>query len=347
LANKNPNLLISALKQMAPGAVLRLFGRDPTDLKKRYGELIAKGQLELAGLLFEADLQHYYETVDCVAMAETAAGWSNLVAEAMAAGVPVVCTRHGTTAIARDGKNALLVEPNDPAHLATQLQKLRDDLELCRRLAIEARKTIEPFSWDAYARQLLMLIQPDRRRYYIHAPEEGLFGKWAPQDRLQGLQPLLEKAAGLTVIDLGAAEGIVAREFLKSGASCIHGFDLDPERVALANSLAPGGPMQFHSVDLSNWDAFEIAYQELLRHGFDIVLYLGLHQHLPADQRLHVLRGALRLAKRYFAFRAPASLLKSDRIEKLLEEAGFRRMDIGTEDQDQSHLGPCQLFVRT
>jgi glycosyltransferase involved in cell wall biosynthesis len=346
LANKNPDLLISALKRMAPGAMLRLFGRDRPDLKKRYAELIASGQLELAGLLFGTDLQHFYETVDCIAMAEPAAGWSNLVAEAMAAGVPVVCTRHGTTAFARDGKSALLVEPDDPAHLATQLQKLRDDLELCRRLAIEARKTIEPFSWDAYARQLLMLILPDGRHHYIHAPGEGLFGKWAPQDRLQGLQPLLEKATGLTVLDLGAAEGIIAREFLKSGASLIRGFDLDSARVAVANSLAPGGPMQFHAADLSNWSSFEIAHQELLRHGFDVVLYLGLHQHLPADQRLAVLRGALRLAKRYFAFRAPAALSKSDRIETLVEEAGFRRLDIGSKDQNQSHLGPCQLFVR-
>lgn len=347
LANKNPEILIGALRQMTPGATLRLFGRDPTNLKRRHADLIAKGQLELVGLIFDADLAQYYETVDCIAMAEPTAGWSNLAAEAMAAGVPVVCTRHGTTAFARDEENALIVEPADPARLAAQLQRLRGDPALCRRLAIAARKTIEHFSWDAYARQLLTLLRPDRRRHYFHAPDEGLFGKWPPQDRLEGLQPLLEKAAGLTVLDLGAAEGVVAREFLKSGASLIHGFDLDPERVAVANSLAPASQMQFHTADLSNWAAFETAHQGLLRPGFDVVLYLGLHQHLPADQRLQVLRGALRLAKRYFAFRAPAVISKSDRIEQLLEEAGFRPMEIGDKKQEPSYLGPCQLFVRT
>ena len=45
------------------------------------------------------------------------------------------------------------------------------------------------------------------------------YGKWPPEERLAGLAPLLDRAQGLSFVDFGSAEGLVACEFLRRGAS--------------------------------------------------------------------------------------------------------------------------------
>lgn len=159
LAHKNPKPLIEALKHMASGALLRLFGPDQFDLKRCYESMIAQNRLELVDTVSGGELQQFYYNVDCVAVTAEAAGWSNLAAEAMASGVPVVCPRPGTSAFARDGETALLVEPLTASALGSQLQRLRDEPNLCRKLTLRAREAIEAYSWEEYSEQLLFLIQ--------------------------------------------------------------------------------------------------------------------------------------------------------------------------------------------
>lgn len=347
LAHKNPEPLIEALHYMAPGAALRLFGPDRFDLKKRYESLIAQGSLALVGSVFGRELQQYYEGVDCVVSTALAAGWSNLAAEAMASGVPVICNRQGTLAFARDGETALLVEPVTAPALGAQLQRLREEPELCRKLTVEARKRVENFSWETYSQQLLSLLQHDGSHHYTFSPQDALFGKWAPEDRLRGLKPLLDRTAGLSVLDLGAAEGLVARQFLRGGASFVHGFDLDPDRVQTAASLCIGGQARFETADLSDWPACIDSHRSWMSDSYDIVLHLGLYQHLSPAVRTTVLRDSIRLAKQHVAFRAPAALYHSDGIENVFKEEGFARLTEARETTEASHLGPCHLFTRS
>jgi hypothetical protein len=347
LANKNPDVLIEALGNMPVGARLKLFGHDSTGLAGRFRDLISSGRLELAGPLFGEDLIRFYRQVDCVAMTETFAGWSNLVAEAMASGVPVVCTPHGTTALARDGNTALVLDTPAPGALAASLQRLRDDPVLCAGLAGRARKTVEGFDWKDYARELLRLAEHDGARHYVHAPELGLHGKWPLQDRLHGLEPLLEQARGLSVADFGAAEGVVGREFLKRGAAALHGFELDAARVKFANTLCSGwSGALFRQADVSDWDRFAGDNADMLREGYDAVLYLGIHHHLPPAVRRDVLAAAARLARRYVAFRAPASAYKADAVDELLRKEGFSPLSESGGTARGAHLGVARIYAR-
>ena len=346
LAHKNPAPLIEALDYMAPGAVLRLFGPDRLNLELRCAPLIAQGSLELAGTVFGSELQQFYDDIDCVVSTALSAGWSNLAAEAMASGLPVVCTRHGTSAFAKDGETALLVEPLTAPALGAQLQRLRNEPDLCRKLTGGARRMIEQFAWEPYAQQLLSLLQHDGSHHYTFSPPDALFGKWAPEDRLQGLKPLLARAAGLSILDLGAAEGIVAREFLRCGASFVHGFDLDPDRVQVAASLCREGQARFEAADLSDWAVCIDKHRSWMSDSYDILLHLGLYQHLSPAVRQAVLRGSIGLTKQYVAFRAPALLYDSDGVESLFREEGFARMVEELETAGESHLGPCDLFTR-
>lgn len=346
LTIKNPEPLLAALTDLPEDVVVRLYGHDPADVAGRYADLVAAGRLELVGPLQGEDLCRFYHSVDCIAMTEPAAGWANLVAEGMASGVPVICTPHGTTAIARHDETALVVAEPAPSALADAVLRLRGDRALCSRLAEAARAAVAEYSWDGYARRLLKLIQHDGHQHYLHAPELGLHGKWSLEERLSGLQPLLDRAAGCSVIDFGAAEGVVGRQFLKHGANRLHGFELDPGRVNTANTLcAEWNGAVFRSADLSDWTAFRAAHADLIEDAYDIVLYLGIQHHLPPGARLVTLKNALRLARRYFAVRTSAQVYAADGIDALLQAEGFRMLEAGTATH-ADHLGSLRLYQR-
>ena len=76
--------------------------------------------------------------------------------EAMASGLPMVVTAE-TGAMARDGREALLVPARDVLALARALEQLRDDPTLRERLGAAARARAHEFTWEQYGRALVAL----------------------------------------------------------------------------------------------------------------------------------------------------------------------------------------------
>ena len=77
------------------------------------------------------------------------------ILEMMAAGTPVVATNlPSVREILTDGRNALLVPPNDPTALATAVRRLLNDRELASRLTKQARLDVQPYSWAERGRKL-------------------------------------------------------------------------------------------------------------------------------------------------------------------------------------------------
>lgn len=344
---KNPEPLIEALGSLPRSVTLRLYGPDRLGIAARHTDLVAAGRIQLTGPLDEAGLRAFYHGVDCVVMSERHAGWANLAAEAMASGTPVICTPHGTRAFARHEQTALVIDEPAAAPIAAAIERLRNDASLCRDLTERGRDVISDHSWDRYAQDLLQLLVRDDAEHYLHAPELGLFGKWSPDDRLAGLAPLIERANARTVIDFGSAEGLVAREFLRHGASLVHGFERDAARVRFANAICtPLGNAVFREADLSDPEGFRNANADLLFPTYDVVLYLGLHHHLDPRTRMTMLQRALDLAGQYFAMRTPAALAGEDRIHDVIETAGFSRLASGDESSRSANLGDLALYER-
>jgi glycogen(starch) synthase len=72
--------------------------------------------------------------------------------EAMAAGVPAVATAAGgIPELARDGENALLVQPDDRVALAQAIRRLATNTSLRERLVLGGRKTAAELSWSRIA----------------------------------------------------------------------------------------------------------------------------------------------------------------------------------------------------
>ena len=75
--------------------------------------------------------------------------------EYMAAGRPIVASDlPALREVLRDGDNALLVAPEDPAALAAALQRLRGDRPLAARLADRAARDAHGYTWDARGKRL-------------------------------------------------------------------------------------------------------------------------------------------------------------------------------------------------
>jgi glycosyltransferase involved in cell wall biosynthesis len=81
-------------------------------------------------------------------------GFSLPAVEAMACGVPLVCTTGGALpeVVGRGGETGLLVPPNDPGALAAAIVRALDDARLRGRLAAAGRaRVVERFSWRVTA----------------------------------------------------------------------------------------------------------------------------------------------------------------------------------------------------
>jgi len=87
--------------------------------------------------------------------AEWRAGWANTAAEAMACGVPVICTPSGTRDFAIDGRTALVAPAPIAAQLRRRLERLILDTPLRKSLAEAGSEKIREFTWSRLADRLL------------------------------------------------------------------------------------------------------------------------------------------------------------------------------------------------
>ncbi len=111
----------------------------------------AKQPEEVARLLSQADL-FVLPSVDLEGQAE---GTPTALMEAMAAGLPIVCTdAGGIRHLIQDGINGLVVPQRDSAALAQAIRRLAAQPELRRAMGEANRRAAESRAWPAIARQV-------------------------------------------------------------------------------------------------------------------------------------------------------------------------------------------------
>ena len=339
-AAKNLTPVLEAMERLPGNVRLATCGEIAPGDAASASSLAANGRLVPWGHVYGHKYRSFYDAVDLVVTTETSAGWCNVAAEAMACGVPVIVTAAGTIDFARHEINALVIDtPAGPA-IADAVQRMIAGPGLAARLAAGGAATMRAFDWDDYAARLLEITSLPRHGAYYRVPGLGLHGKWDPSTRLAGLDALLAVCDGTTLLDLGAAEGVVSAEFVRAGTRSVHGFELAKDRVDVAKKLLPP-PHVVRQADLSQWDRFATQHADVLADAYDIVLFLGLYHHLPAATRRDTLASALARTRKWFAVRTPAALARTEDVVGACREHGFHLASehVTADDESVGWLG--------
>jgi len=144
---KNLELLIETgrlLQKKELKFKISIFGEGP--LYNKLKSKIKKYQLESVVFMhgFEKNMHCIIPSFDVFIMPSKHEGLPMALLEAMSLETPVICTAvGGMKEIIQDGINGLLVKPDDPCDMADAVIRLKSNPILSRRLAENARKTIE------------------------------------------------------------------------------------------------------------------------------------------------------------------------------------------------------------
>jgi glycosyltransferase involved in cell wall biosynthesis len=159
-AVKDQRALLQAIARLAnrvPNVKAVFVGDGPLrdELKRSAGALgIADRTLFLG---WRDDVAPWLHGFDAFVNCSTSEGMCNALLEAMASGLPAVATNVGdSSAMVRDGRDGMLVAPQEPMALAAALLALHNDPIRRRSIAEAARARAKDFSFrrtvDTYAR---------------------------------------------------------------------------------------------------------------------------------------------------------------------------------------------------
>jgi glycosyltransferase involved in cell wall biosynthesis len=164
---KGTRIIVKAVHRLArrrSGLELALF--DTTTLHHTAGipaELKCRARLRLDLDVPRERLRRVYGSAHLFVSAERKAGWSNPTIEAMACGVPVVCTASGTRDFAIAEETALVV-PRTAWHVARGVRRMMDDAALRERIAAAGLAKAREFTWERTADQLLRALGVEASR---------------------------------------------------------------------------------------------------------------------------------------------------------------------------------------
>jgi glycosyltransferase involved in cell wall biosynthesis len=149
-AHKNLHGLIRAIAMLGETAAQLVLPGSPNDyereLRSLASELGVEGRVHFPGWMSDADLEDLFGVATCFVLPSFQEGFGLPVLEAMARGVPVVCS--DTSSLPEvAGDAALYFDPADERSIATQLRRLLSDDGLARDLAVRGKLRCEQFTW--------------------------------------------------------------------------------------------------------------------------------------------------------------------------------------------------------
>jgi glycosyltransferase involved in cell wall biosynthesis len=193
---------IAGMGRLVPAKGFDLLIRAFSIVARRYPSwtllILGEGELrrELTALVHSLDLSNRVELPGRVpqpravlercrlfVLSSREEGFSNALAEAQAAGVPVIgfdCN-YGPREIISHNWSGLLVPPGDVDALAAAMRALMDDRETCRRLAENARLSVQRFRRSRISRQWLDLLARVAADPHPGMRDQVRFSEWRRQ----------------------------------------------------------------------------------------------------------------------------------------------------------------------
>jgi glycosyltransferase involved in cell wall biosynthesis len=163
VARKRLDVFLYAMKVLDIWGVLddvevRVGGDGPlrTMLEGLAERLGIRGKVRFMGWLSRDSLELHYRAADVFVITSDYEAGPITMLEAMVAETPVVSTRiRGFPELARDGVDALLVEPGDYVSVAKAIREVLVNEDLARYLARNGRDFAMRFTWDRVAESVI------------------------------------------------------------------------------------------------------------------------------------------------------------------------------------------------
>lgn len=188
---KNLSFLAEAVAEclkQKPTAVFLLVGEGESldQMLKTLAPFKDEGRIFHPGKQSGEDLADAYAAIDCFAFSSQSETQGMVLAEAMAAGTPVVALDGpGVREILKDGENGILLEGNATAREFSQaLLWILGDEEFCKSCAAKARETAKEYDTEPCVDSMIRCYEMLIARYANHGEEE-----WTQWDRMvSGIQ---------------------------------------------------------------------------------------------------------------------------------------------------------------
>lgn|GEM_PF-3308478 len=193
------------------------------------------------------------------------------------------------------------------------------------------------------------LYHKESDQAYYQCDELGTSGRRQGTDietRLRGMDFLLNGGLlqGASLLDAGCAEGLISEAFVRAGVTLVHGFELQDISVKYARQLFEKHSVEhvFRQADMSRWDDFLADNADVLKPGYDAVIFLSVYHHIVrengrklADKALLGLAGR---ARKYFVLRTTI-----DFPEDKILAMGFKKT---YEQDDALENDPVRVYAR-
>ncbi|MCW5877145.1 MAG: glycosyltransferase family 1 protein [Anaerolineales bacterium] len=144
------------IAQQIPGVRIAIIGDGPD--RPRLERLFAGTDTLFTGYLHGEELASAFASGDIFAFTGAEETYGNVVAEAMASGLPVVAPNSGgVTDLVEDGVTGFLYDPEDRAALLEGVRTLAADPELAARMGAAGQNKVRKYAWELTLEQLLQL----------------------------------------------------------------------------------------------------------------------------------------------------------------------------------------------
>jgi glycosyltransferase involved in cell wall biosynthesis len=164
---------VAALREKGLPVSLQLIGPSYPPALKRLQRVMRRLDPQGAFISYEPAVPHeqlpsLYGGADIAVFASSCENMPNILAESMAAAMPLVCSNRGCMPEIL-GDAGRYFDPEDPATLAAALRELIDSPALRERLACSARERVRSLSWERCARDTFVFLAEVVARSRTHA----------------------------------------------------------------------------------------------------------------------------------------------------------------------------------
>ena len=133
---------------------------DRSNLERLARSHKVKDRIIFTGRIAYSEIPYWFKSADVLVLYSGYEGFSHVILEAMAAGIPVIASKKGGNPEAiDDGVNGLLIPINKKEELKKTIIKILTDQEFVQKLINKEKEKIKKFNWDNLVKQTLEVFK--------------------------------------------------------------------------------------------------------------------------------------------------------------------------------------------